>query len=191
VWPAQQRAQGIEKGPSVLEEDVHITRTAPGRIPDGHLHILGVSLGDSLRSVEAKLGPGKRFRLGSDPEPLAVLCYEVQTNGGPVAVAFESNSMGAWKDVTRVIVGRPQAFGRWAVQCHEAPLFLPDEVATQGGLALQLTRSDLKALFPAKPIVDTEGRIDYYFEATGFWSGALISLAADRVDWFILYASSQ
>jgi hypothetical protein len=108
----------------------------------GHLEILGFTLGKStLADVEAKLGKSAARRCSSGEEASKGLCYLV----GDTTVVFESGFSGGWKvlDGYKVISdGSQRSCYR---RCPRASQ-VTNEVRTEGGLELGLTREKLIAL---------------------------------------------
>jgi hypothetical protein len=189
MWRTEGLAGPPQKAPA-LDETFNLEPAKTGRLPKSYLSILGVSVGsDSLDSVEKRLGPGKRFRVGQDPVVLRDVCYTVTAPNGPAVVAFESDAMGGWVDVTSAAVGTAESFGPYEAACRGSQITVGEGVSA-GGLALGITRAEVKKLLSTvEPMIETKTRIGYLFKDKGLLSGVMIGMVDDRAVWFRVYAS--
>lgn len=110
----------------------------------GHLKILGFTLGKStLADVQAKLGKSSARRCSPKEEASKELCYQV--DNGQTTLVFEAGFSGGWKvlDGYKVIAGSSRL--SCYRQCPKASQ-VTNDVETEGGLKLGLTREELLAL---------------------------------------------
>ncbi len=160
-WPAEAQAgqharQGgvaAAAGPPASQIPDSVHRARPTRdLPSSMRGVLGVRLDkDSLASVRARLGPTTEWETGDAGDAMVWWCYRVGHGRAAAIVTFGSDGEmgGEGHKVQRIIVVRADSAGPDSSRCSTSRIARPP--ATQGGLRLDLSPSQVRALFGAVP----------------------------------------
>lgn len=174
-----------------------------GSMSKQDLTLAGFSVGRSTLAAVAHRFPGtKRFRLTREEEAPLGICVK---NKDGIAIVFASGSSGGWDVLDTIYVASAKSLEKQGAKCSSSEL-TPSEIATQSGIRLGATTTEIRQLLPEAAISDSAFRLRFSTRADkASWaarqvkpaesegwvalSGAIGGFQAGRLRWFILYGS--
>ena len=155
------KSAAIAGAAATTEPLVELRSTVPGELPEPHLTVFGVRVGeDDLSAVAGRLGDAVAFAPGGSGE-LAALCYVGMDAKENVAVIFQSPRFHPGRIVTSAHVTTRAALKEDARRCAMSPALASQ--ATGSHLTLGMDIADFQAGFAALPSEQGERVLGYYF----------------------------
>jgi hypothetical protein len=138
-----------------------LASTLPGRIERAHLRVVGIAVGEhSIDDVIAQLGPASRFAPTGGDAVVAV-CYAAGSSRRAVAVMFQAQGEAPSVVSLALVAPRGALLGEGR-HCASLPV-LAEELTTQAGVALGMSRTELMHRFSQPPSEHTLRALGFYY----------------------------